>query len=180
PPGGQERGLLGGSPADRHALRVLTTLARTRYALCEQDPAAARSILIRHRYQDQRQRQDAQQADPERRAGQLRPDPVLAVVDAEIALREGDPARALLALDRPGALDQPGPDGWLLPRARAVLADGDGQRALAEIEPVLTGPAGRLTLADQVGALITAAVAHRRLGQADQATELLTLALALA
>ena len=185
-PRGQERRLLGGSPADRHTLRVLTTLARARLALCEQDPATARSILIRHRYQDQRQRHDIQHADAGSRGSYLRPDPVLAMVDAEVALREGDPARALLALDqpwtldRPGSLDQPSPGCWLLPRARAVLADGDGQRALAELDPFLTGPAGRLTLADQVGALIAATVAHRRLGQADQATERLTLALALA
>jgi len=48
------------------------------------------------------------------------------------------------------------------------------------INPLLADPVSTCSIADRISALLTAAVAHRRLGQASEATELLEEALALA
>jgi LuxR family maltose regulon positive regulatory protein len=68
----------------------------------------------------------------------------------------------------------------LLGSARVFLAEGDSKAALATAETCLAGAATQVTLRDRVSALVTAAVARRRLGQPDQAADELGYALTLA
>ncbi|MBO0809340.1 MAG: helix-turn-helix transcriptional regulator, partial [Actinobacteria bacterium] len=108
---------------------------------------------------------------------------VIAVTEAEAALRGGDTgrARALLLLVADGS-GQAGADavraraalaqGWLL------LADGDFAAALAAVRPWLDH-AARATLPERISALLAAAVATRRLGDSAEAAALLERALAL-
>jgi LuxR family transcriptional regulator, maltose regulon positive regulatory protein len=148
---------------------VATSLARlagARLALCDGDQGAARRQLTRLRYASARPG-----------AGQL--DGGLAVLDADIALREGDAAGARLALARAGDAERDRGD-LLVGSAKVLLAEGDSKSALATAQNCLAGAAAQVTLGDQVGALVAAAVAHRRLGQADQAADQLSYALALA
>jgi LuxR family transcriptional regulator, maltose regulon positive regulatory protein len=142
---------------------VLTVLARARALVADGDTAAARSLMIRLR-------ERAGEAGPALRHA-------MTVLDGEIALRAGDceRARAVLA---------PGGDGEPDERAdsrlacgRLLLAEGSFADALDTVAPLLAaGP----DQAEKVGALLVAAVAQRRLGQAGPAGELLEQALALA
>ena len=65
-------------------------------------------------------------------------------------------------------------------QARLLIAAEDDKAALHLINPVLADPVGACSIADRISALLAAAVAHRRLGQAGDAAELLEEALALA
>jgi LuxR family transcriptional regulator, maltose regulon positive regulatory protein len=65
-------------------------------------------------------------------------------------------------------------------QARLLIADDDDKAALAVIEPLLSDAGRRTNQADRLAALLTAAVAHRRLAQLGEATERLEEALALA
>jgi LuxR family maltose regulon positive regulatory protein len=142
---------------------VLTALARARVLVADGDTAAARSLMIRLR-------ERAGEAGPALRHA-------MTVLDGEIALRAGDceRARAVLA---------PGGDGEPEERAdsrlacgRLLLAEGSFADAFDTVAPLLAaGP----DQAEKVGALLVAAVAQRRLGQAGPAGELLEQALALA
>jgi LuxR family maltose regulon positive regulatory protein len=111
-------------------------------------------------------------------------DEFLAPVEAEIAVRDGDFNRARLALAEAGqraSSTEPctaGAAGLRLAEARLLLAQGDSEGALAAAEACLAD-AG-VTLHDQVNALVTAAIAARRLGHPEQAADRLTAALALA
>jgi LuxR family transcriptional regulator, maltose regulon positive regulatory protein len=67
-----------------------------------------------------------------------------------------------------------------LARARLALAAGDEKGALAEVAACLAGPPAGLTLRDRIGALLTAAVAQRRLGQVAEAAQAVEQALVLA
>jgi len=145
-----------------------------------------------------------------RPAGSVAIDRLLAPLEAEIALRDGDHNRAWLALahaakaanagcaalpraekpgaaagaqDAPHALDATADGGLLLARARVHLAQGDNHGALAVIRPFLDPAADgscQVTLYDRVCALVAAAVAARRLGQTEVAADQLTSALSLA
>jgi LuxR family maltose regulon positive regulatory protein len=163
--------------ADRTADQLIGWLAdaaRARLELSDNDLGAARSVITRLRYQ---------RADPGSDPGLTAPvtlDPDLAALDADIALAEGDPGRARLALARAGEASCYSRAALLLAQARTLLADGDSRGALAAIEPCLDGTASQLTLHSQISALVTVAVACRRLGQADRGTEHLARALALA
>ncbi len=118
---------------------------------------------------------------------------VIGVLDAEISLAAGERERARATLTDLGAADsrvlpQPGTTAVLtLTRpeaidlqARLLIAESDDKGALERIAPLLAEPAGVCTLIDRITALLTAAVAHRRLSQASEAGELLSQALALA
>ena len=102
------------------------------------------------------------------------------MLDADIALRDGDPGRARLALAR--ASEGRGFDraDLAVAHARVLLAESDNRGALAAAGRCLDGTASQITLHDQISALITASVACRRLGQAERAVEQLTGALVLA
>jgi LuxR family maltose regulon positive regulatory protein len=104
--------------------------------------------------------------------------PALNALDADIALRNGDIARALAfaAPDR-----QPRSVFRILAHARVLLAGGDPASALDKARACLDGPdAVAPTLREQITALLTAAAASRRLGAADATAELLERALLLA
>ena len=160
--------------ADHRVISALTALARARIAICDGELATARALLTRVRYD-----------------GGAATSPLavaLAVLDVEVALRDGDVGRARLAIGQPAA-GQSGAGGTqgrperadlLHARARVLLASGDCHAALSALVPCLDGTAGQLTLLDRIGALITAAIAHRKLALAEQATSQLSLALELA
>ncbi|HZC41002.1 MAG TPA: helix-turn-helix transcriptional regulator, partial [Streptosporangiaceae bacterium] len=116
------------------------------------------------------------------RAGDPLVSDVIAVAEAEAALRGGDSgrARALLLV-----ADGNGQAGAEAVRARAglaqgwlLLADGDFGGALAAVRPWLDHGA-RATLPERISALLAAAVATRRLGDSPEAAALLERALAL-
>jgi LuxR family maltose regulon positive regulatory protein len=134
-------------------------MIRARVALAVGDAAAARSLIALRRG-----------ADPDLAA--------LSALDADIALRTGDIARAA-ALARP---DRPHRNSVrALARARLLLAGGDPGGALDQAGACLDGPgAAAATLRDRIVALLTAAAASRRLGAADATAEFLERALLLA
>jgi LuxR family maltose regulon positive regulatory protein len=102
------------------------------------------------------------------------------MLDADIALGEGNVAGARLALARAGDDAEADRADLVLGSAKVALAEGDSMAALAKAETCLAGAATQVTLRDQVSALVTAAVAHRRLGQPDRAADQLGYALTLA
>jgi len=146
---------LPGEP-DAEALR---TMIKASVALAAGDVAAARGLVTLGRA-----------ADPDLAA--------LSALDADIALRAGDSARAsaFAAPDR-----QPRSVARTLTHARVLLAAGDSAAALDEASACLDGPgAVAATLREQITALLTAAAAGRRLGAADTTAELLERALLIA
>ena len=110
---------------------------------------------------------------------------VIAALDAEISLAAGERERAratladLISRD-PAAVEASGPPEALVGEARLLVADSDDKGALALVAPLLADMAGTCSVTDRIAALLTAVVAHRRLGQASEAAELLSQALALA
>jgi len=176
-------------PADPTAARVIASLAaaaRARLALAEGDIGAARAIVSRLRYQL------AGPAPGRYHGGDRAPDRnrdlerSLAPLEADIALRDGDHNRARLALAQAERAGQDAANldsGLLLARARVLLAEGDNRGALTVVRPCLEPAAGeacRVSPHDRVCALVAGAVAARRLGQAELASDQLTSALALA
>ncbi len=149
----------------------LASLASARLALCEGDHGAVRRLLTRLRYQSARPA-IGQPASSQLGTG-------LAMLNADLAVSEGNAAGARLILSRAGE-GTPQRTELLAGSARVLLAEGNAVAALAAAESCLAGTTGPVALRDQVSALITAAVAHRRLGQAEQATDQLGYALALA
>ena len=65
-------------------------------------------------------------------------------------------------------------------QARLLIADSDDKGALNLVAPLLADTAGVCSVSDRIAALLTAVIARRRLGQASEAAELLSQALALA
>jgi LuxR family maltose regulon positive regulatory protein len=143
----------------------LASAVRARLALGDGDLTAARELAARLRY-------------PGTEPGHAADGPALAVLDSDIALRDGDVRAARTALASQGA--GAGRADLRLAHARLLLADGDSRGALAATRPCLDGTASQITLHDQISALVTASVAHRRLGQADLAVQELRRALGLA
>lgn len=179
---------------------ALASCARARAALAEGDLPGAWAPLTRLRYQSLNASAGRSgrtlAAPPQARRGDQALDLLLAPIEAEIAVREGDQAKARHVLGSaytngtgsadgadPGHAGQSGTAAITLAKARLLLAQGDSHAALRGLLPCLrpvSGNPGQPTLTDQVCALVTAAVAARRLGQADQATDQLTCALGLA
>ena len=157
-----------------HAGPVIWSLAvvnRTKLALCENDHGAARRLLTRLHYQNLNPASGQGQL-----AGAASIGKTLAILDAQIALSEGNPAGARLALDRANGESA----GSLLTAAKILLAVGDSRAAHGNAETCIAGSAAESPLRDQITALVLAAVAHRRLGQTDRAADQLAYALALA
>jgi LuxR family maltose regulon positive regulatory protein len=175
---------------DSLVIRSLANLARARIALCEGDQMAARRLATRLRYQGINPAggagRGADAVQPRGRipatgySGTATADSALAMLDADIALGEGNLTGARLALARAADDAERDRADLLLGSARVFLAEGDSKAALATAETCLKGTATQVTLRDQVSALVTAAVARRRLGQPDQAADQLGYALALA
>ena len=161
-------------PVAGRVIAWLASAARARLALADGDAGAARSVLSRLRYRRMNADGGA--------AGTAMLDEFLAPLEADIALRDGDVSRARLVLAEAAQNREPG-GGLLLAQARLLLAQGDSQGAMAAIAPCLEcGPdsAAGTTLQDKVCGQVTAAIAARRLGNAEQAGARLTFALALA
>jgi LuxR family maltose regulon positive regulatory protein len=102
-------------------------------------------------------------------------------LEGELAVRTGDhdlgrKIIARLMSDHPA---DPGP-GDRLTVAWLLVAVADPQGALQAVQPFITGSADDARLHERVGALIVAAVAHRRLKCPERAAELLEQALLLA
>jgi LuxR family maltose regulon positive regulatory protein len=148
------------------AWATVTGLTRARLLLAQGDTAGARGLVL-----SLRDRQAA--TDPAL-------DGVLRVLDGEIALRAGDLSRARTVLAAVEDSEWFGRADGQLARARLLLADGDVKGALEAAGPCLDGTADALTLRDKIGALVISAVAHRRLGLPETATEVVDEALALA
>src|SRR5262249_51957548 len=146
----------------------LATITRARLALCENDHGAARRLIAKLHYQSLNPANGEGQ-----RASAASIASALAILDAEIALSEGNLAGAKLALDRARsdrtASDRTGSDrsacdraDLLLTSTKILLADGDSRAALGQADACLTGVTLDTTLRDQVSALVLAAIAHRR------------------
>jgi LuxR family transcriptional regulator, maltose regulon positive regulatory protein len=99
------------------------------------------------------------------------------VAEAETALRAGDHGRARALLLRAG--DGTGPAAVALALADLLLAEGDFRGARDAAAACLDGGPGR-TAAERTRALLAAAVACRRLGEAAQAADRVEEALGLA
>jgi LuxR family transcriptional regulator, maltose regulon positive regulatory protein len=158
--------------ASRHQLPgepqfgVVAGLIRARAALADGDATGARALVLRLR-------DTSAAGDPEL-------DWALTLLDCEIALRTGDAGRARLTLVPDADGPYHGRADSLLMRARLLLSEGEFRGALEAAGPVLDGTADQTTLQAKLGALLTAAVANRRLGLTGTAAELLEQALALA
>jgi hypothetical protein len=181
-------------PMTAQVLFALVSAARVRLALAEGDLGAARAFVNRLRYQSLNAGQGLYQGRSPDTGGSPALERFLAPLEAEIALRDGDHNRARLALAQAAQASRAGPDseavpggsagsGLLLAQARLQIAQGDNGAALSTVRPCLaaaTGGVSQLTLQDRVGAMVTAAIAARRLGQAELAAGRLTDALNLA
>lgn len=175
---------------DGLVISSLANLARARIALCEGDQLTARQLATRLRYQGMNPAGGAGRGtDAVQPKGRIpasgynstaTADSALAMLDADIALGEGNVTGARLALARAAEDAERDRADLLLGSARVFLAEGDSKAALATAQTCLEGTATQVTLRDQVSALVTAAVAHRRLGQPDQAADQLGYALTLA
>jgi DNA-binding CsgD family transcriptional regulator len=118
---------------------------------------------------------------------------VIAALDAEISFAGGERERARATLDGlagPAAgldpdedhapAEMPARPEAIVGQARLLIADSDDKGALALVAPMLADVTGACSVADRISALLVAVVAHRRLGQATEAAELLSQALAVA
>ena len=152
----------GHDPAAGSMILSLASAARARLALADGDTSAAHNVLTRLRYR-------CLNGGP---SGPAVLDEFLAPVEAEIAVGDGDFSRAKLALTGTASA------ATRLAEARLMLAQGDSDGALSALEPCLEGIA--VALHDQVCALVIAAIAERRLGHSEHATDRLTMALGLA
>jgi LuxR family transcriptional regulator, maltose regulon positive regulatory protein len=154
----------GHDPAAGSVILSLAAVARARLALADGDTSAARNVLTRLRYR-------CLNSGP---SGPAVLEEFLAPLEADIAVRDGDFSRARLALTGAG----PASSGVRLAEATLLLAQGDSEGALSAVEPSFSGIA--VGLHDQVCALVIAAIAERRIGHTEHATDRLTVALGLA
>jgi LuxR family maltose regulon positive regulatory protein len=154
----------GGQLAGEPRPGVIGGVIRAQRAIAETDTVGARAMAARLR-----------EAMP---AGDGPLGEVLTVLEADIALAAGEHERAGLALaGAAGSGD--GADARLC-RARLLLAAGDDKGALEAAQGCLEASAGAITRRDRVTALLTAAVAQRRLSQIPDAAESIEQALVLA
>jgi LuxR family maltose regulon positive regulatory protein len=172
--------LAGGQAAGEPSAAAIGGLIRAYAAAAESDPAGAAASIARLR---------AARAPDDEALGAL-----LAVLEAGVALAAGERDRAGLVLAGDGTPAGPpgAPAGPADPapglaaaaarlgRARLLLATGDDKGALETVEHWLDGTDPSVTLRDQVGALLVAAVARRRLSQVSEAAEHIEQALLLA
>lgn len=162
---GEAAGHLPGEPP----VPVIGALIQARVLLADGDPGAARAVLSRLR------------EGPAPACAGL--SCAASVAEAETALRAGDlgRARALLRAPVDGGPGEPAlarPD-LLLGRAGLALAEGEFTAARDAAAACLRR-AGALTAHERTRALLAAAVAKRRLGEAAQAATAVTEALGLA
>jgi LuxR family maltose regulon positive regulatory protein len=182
-------------PAGEPSIAVLSGLLRARLAISEGNLTGARGLV---RWLSDAAASSVQPVMPGAAVAATRicrhgAGAVIGVLDAEISLAAGERERARATLADLGAADsaaqpQPGTTAASQParpeaidlQARLLIAESDDKGALERIAPLLAEPAGACSVIDRITALLTAAVAHRRLSQASEAGELLSQALALA
>jgi LuxR family transcriptional regulator, maltose regulon positive regulatory protein len=153
----------GGQLAGEPAAAVIGGVLRAQRAIAEGDTAAARAAVARLR-----------EASP---AGDEPLSQVLTVLEADIALAAGEQERASLVLSGSSGA---GDAAIRLARARLLLAAGDDKGALEAAQDCLDGAGGDVSRRDRLAALLTAAVAQRRLSQIAEAAESVEQALVLA
>jgi LuxR family transcriptional regulator, maltose regulon positive regulatory protein len=180
-------------PAGEPSIAVLSGMLRARLAIADSNLTGARGLV---RWLADAAASSVQPVAAVPATAAIRPygaEAVIGVLDAEISLAAGERERARATLTDLGAADsrvppQPGtttvvpltrPEAIDL-QARLLIAESDDKGALERIAPLLAEPARACSLIDRITALLTAAVAHRRLSQASEAGELLSQALALA
>jgi len=174
-------------PAGEPSIAVLSGLLRTRLAVADGNLAGARGLV--------RWLSDAaagpavadalaDAGGPDGPSGAVA---MVAMLDAEISLARGERERARATLaDVAGRRHlATGADPAVraeaaVCQAKLLIADEDDKGALKLVEPLLADPPGSCSSTDRIKALLTAAVAHRRLSQQGEAAELLSEALALA
>jgi LuxR family transcriptional regulator, maltose regulon positive regulatory protein len=184
-----------GRPAGEPSIAVLSGLLRARLAIAEGNVTGARGLV---RWLADTAASSVQPVTVAGGAATRAPAygaaAVIGVLDAEISLAAGERERARATLADLGAAASPVPPqpGGATPvfqltrpeaidlQARLLIAESDDKGALERIAPLLAEPAGACSLIDRITALLTAAVAHRRLSQASEAGEFLSQALALA
>jgi len=106
---------------------------------------------------------------------------IIASLEGEIAVRTGDHDLGRKIVTRLTADDGgPARPGDRLTLAWLLLAASDLLGTLKAAEPLIAGPAGNVRLHERVGALLVAAIAHRRRKCPERAAELLEQALMLA
>jgi LuxR family maltose regulon positive regulatory protein len=159
-------GHAGGRLAGEPAVAEAGGLIRAQCALAEGDAVQARAVVTRLR--------EASAAGDEPLGD------VLTMLEAEIALAAGEREQASLALAGPAGARLPARADGQLCRARLLLATGDDKGALAASQDCLDGSAAGVTRRDRLAALLTAAVAQRRLSQVADAAESIEQALAAA
>jgi LuxR family maltose regulon positive regulatory protein len=168
----------GGRLAGEPAVAEVGALIRAQCAVAEGDTAQASAVLTRLREADEAGK--AGQAGAAAAAAGEPLGEVLTMLEAEIALAAGEREQASRALADPAAARLPARADGQLSRARLLLATGDDKGALAAAQECLADAAAGATRRDRVAALLTAAVAQRRLSQVDDAAESIEQALAAA
>src|SRR5215469_3668641 len=154
-------------PAGEPGIAVLSGLLRTRLAIADGNLAGARGLV----------RWLAEITGGPRAGGA---GAVVAVTDAEVSLAAGDRDRARATLaNLAGTAAHTRPEATI-GQARLLIAEEDDKDALKLIDPLLSDPAAGCSINDRISALLTAVIAHRRLGQVTEAAELLEEALSLA
>jgi LuxR family maltose regulon positive regulatory protein len=190
-------------PAGEPSIAMVSGLLRARLAVADGNLAGARGLarwlsdaaagLVEPGYELARVTGPATERPQARGAAAT-----VAVLDAEISLASGERERARATLAELGAVSpadagDAGPDAGpaaaatpparpavAVCQARLLVADEDAKGALTLVQPLLADAAGASSVADRIAALLIAVVARRRLGQGDEAAELLGEALALA
>jgi len=145
---------------------VMIALIRARVALADGDAAGARGLLLRLR-------DTTAWADQQLHG-------LLTALDSAIALHTGDAERARSALAGLDERAQGGRGDIAVLRSRLLLAEADFAGALTAIGPCLDDKAAAVTPQIKIAALVTAAIASRRQGDAGTAADQLGRALALA
>lgn len=164
-------------PAGEPSIGVLSGMMRARLAVADGNLAGARGLV---RWLTEAAAGAAMAAAPvpdSRPAGAAA---AIAVLDAEISLAGAERDRARMTLAELAGRTSPVWPAAAVCEARLLIAEDDDKSALSLLDPLLSDPAGACSVADRVGALLTAVVAHRRLSQQTDAAELLAEALALA
>jgi LuxR family transcriptional regulator, maltose regulon positive regulatory protein len=190
-------GALAPRPAGEPSIAVLSSFLRARLAVTEGNLAGARGLV---RWLSDAVAGSVQAgyglgatAAPDQSAGGYGAAAAIAVLDAEISLAAGERERAratLAGLGRPDGDGRPAASGPAVDvvaqpeaaicAARLLIAESDDKGAIEQVAPLIAGAAGACAITDRISALLSAVIAHRRLNEASEAAELLSLALALA
>lgn len=175
-------------PAGEPSIGVVSGLLRARLAMADGNLAGARGLVrwLTELVAGSSRLAVAAAGQPPQAAGEggglTGAAQAVAALDAEISLAAGADGRAQATLAAAGLTesDQPVRPVVAICRARLLVAGEDDKGALRQLEPLLAEANAGGTLLERIEALLTAAIAHRRLSQPADAAALLEEALALA